>query len=101
MYRWSRSAMIAQGKAPEATKFATDVAAYVTERHLPVHVGMEMAGQWGRIHWFSEPESAAHWEQVNLALMADDDYQKMIEDAGELFVVGMTEDTLVMLFPEG
>ena len=93
--------MIAQGKGPEATRFAAEVAAYITEHHLPVHVGMEMAGQWGRIHWFSEPESAAHWEQVNLALMADDDYQKMIEDAGELFVVGMTEDTLVMLFPEG
>ena len=101
MYRWNRSAMIAQGKGPEATQFAIEVAAYVTEHHTPVHVGMEMAGEWGRIHWFSEPENAAHWEQVNLALVADDEYQKMVSDAGDLFVAGMTKDTLVMLFPEG
>ena len=100
MYKWNRSSMIAQGKGPEATEFAALIAAYVTEHYVPVQVGVEMAGEWGRIHWFAEPESAAHWEEVNLKLMIDEQYQKLIADAGDLFVAGLTKDTLVMLFPE-
>lgn len=99
MYKFNRSALIAQGKAPEAVEFAGKVAAYISEHHVPVQVGMETAGQWGRIHWFSEPESAAHWEQVNLALLADEDYQALVASAGDLFVAGETHDILVMLFP--
>lgn len=101
MYKWSRSAVIAQGKGPEATEFAAQVAAFITERYVPVQVGMELAGQWGRIHWFSEPESAAHWEAINLKLMADEEYQTLLVAAGDLFIAGETEDTLVMLFPGG
>ena len=33
--------------------------------------------------------------------MVDEQYQKLIADAGDLFVAGLTKDTLVMLFPEG
>ena len=101
MYKFNRSALVAQGKGPEATKFAADVAAYITERYVPIQAGVEMAGQWGRVHWFSEPESAAHWEEVNLKLMADEEYQELIAGAGDLFVAGETRDTLVMLFPDG
>jgi hypothetical protein len=91
--------MIAQGKGPEATEFAGQIAAYVSENDIPVQVGMELAGQWGRIHWFTEPANAAQWEEINLRLLADEAYQKMLADAGDLFAAGMSKDTLVMLFP--
>ena len=99
MYKLTRSAMVAQGKGPEAVAFATQVAAHVTEHHTPVQVGVEMAGDQGRIHWFSEYESAAEWEQTGMALVADAEYQNMLVAAGELFIAGMTRDTLVRLFP--
>ena len=101
MYKWSRSALIAQGKAPEAMEFATRVAGYVSENYIPVQVGVELAGQFGRIYWFSEPESAAQWEQNNLALLTDEAFQKLVNDAGDLFIAGETKDTLVMLVPGG
>ncbi len=93
--------MIAQGKAAEAVEFAGAIAAYIEANYAPVQVGMEMAGQWGRIHWFSEPESAAQWEEINLKLLGDEEYQALIASAGDLFIAGETKDTLVMLFPRG
>ncbi len=102
MYKWSRTAMVAQGKGPEATRFAVEVADYV-EQHtgLAVQAGAELAGEWGRIHWFAEPENAAQWESVNMQLAMDEAYQDLIARSGDLFIGGMTKDTLVVLYPRG
>lgn len=102
MYKWSRTAMVAPGKGTKAIEFAVEVADYVEQQTgLAIQTGAELAGEWGRIHWFADPENAAQWESVNVQLAMDETYKKMIDESGDLFIGGMTKDTLVMLYPRG
>ena len=99
MYRYSRSAVVAQGKGPEAVEFAVRIAAHVTAHHNPVAVAHELAGNPDRIHWFSEYENLTDWERVGDALRADDAYRQMLIEAGSLFVAGATKDSLLRILP--
>ena len=100
MYRWSRAAYIAAGKMEGALAWAQEIAAYVSANYgIDVAVGLEAFGEVGRVHWFSEPESLAQWEEINAKLMADPAYMAKINEAADLFMAGTTKDTLVMLLP--
>lgn len=94
--RLDRTAVVDRGKANEAMKFAAAVSSYIEDNWgIPMTWGMEVGGTFGTVHWFADYTDMAQLEETLGRTMTDEGYQKLLEDAADLFVVGETSDTIV------
>ena len=96
MIRYIRSVSVNQGKFPQASKMAVELAAYMNE-HFPGHnmrAHVQVMGDVNKLHWISEYESIAQIEQLFDELHADDGYMNFWRHAAEqdLFVPGTMRD---------
>jgi hypothetical protein len=98
MIRFMRKARVAHGKGSEALQFAREAAYYNKNfKGAPqVKVFVEVAGDYTTIHWQSDYENLAAFEQVVAQTLTDEKYIKMLNDAGSYFVEGSVQDKLIL-----
>lgn len=97
MFRFQRTARIRSGKGSQAIQWAKDITKYLNENYPPAssQAYMEVFGDYAKIHLNSDFEDLATLEKVNAKLMTDREYMARIDAAGELFIEGATQDTLI------
>jgi len=101
MIRFMRKARVAHGKGTEAMKFAVEAAEYNKKNFKgapETKVFVEVAGDYSTLHWQSDYDSLAAFEQVLAQVMADETYRKMLDKAGPLFVEASVEDKFILQF---
>ena len=93
--RFTRSGLVSRGKAKEATAFAAQISEYIKENlGVPVTWGMEIGGTLGTMHWHVDYTDMAQLEKALGWTMTDEGYQKLIDDAIDLFD-GAPTDTII------
>jgi hypothetical protein len=90
-----RTAQSAPGKLGELMSFAKEIAAYLKSKHgIDVKVMMQAGGPVGRICWLAQHKSFADYENSMNKIMADPDYQKIVQKVAGLVIAGQTHDSL-------
>lgn len=88
MIRFMRSARVKQGsKLPEAIGFAKEIASF-TQKYdgaANVTVCIDAFGDMGTIRWFADYPDLATMQKVMDQVLADAEYWKAVERAGDLF----------------
>ncbi len=102
MVRVIRSAIISNGKVPEAIAWAKEVSALVEKLGVPkVKVFVDVGGAVGTIRWMADYESLDHLDKTNVKLMSDPGYfgfLKKAADAG-LYIDGQVVDIIASELP--
>jgi hypothetical protein len=94
--RFQRSAVAANGKSAEAMAFAEEIAQHFTEKFgVTVTSGVEIGGEYSRIHWFAEYEDLAQFEATLGRSVMDAEYMSRVVEGEGLFAQGSAKDTLV------
>lgn len=96
--RFHRTALVAGNKGQEAGAVAAEVSEYVTQNWgSPSTWGMGLGGTYGTVHWFTDYEDMAAFEQAVLRSVTDPGYLAIVAKAEGLFIEGRMEDTIVWL----
>ena len=96
MIRWTRSAKIAYGKFPQATKWAKEITEFSNKKYkTQTSVYLDSFGEYGTIRWFCDFADLAALEKVGNQLMADQEYLKKVSQAADLFIQGSGYDTVM------
>lgn len=102
MVRFIRSAVISNGKIPEALGWAKEVSAHVEKLGAPkIRVFADLAGTAGTIRWMADYGSLDELEKLNAKLMMDVGYFALLKKAADatLFIDGQVVDTLTSELP--
>jgi len=87
MVRWTRSAQIAHGKAPQAMKWAKEMAEFANKKYkTQITVYMDFFGEAGTIRWFNDYADLAAFEKVRSQILMDQEYLQRLNQAAELFL---------------
>lgn len=100
MYRFHRTAMAKQSKLQEAFKFAKEMSEYLGTKYAPVKVQayLEIFGDNGRIHWYSDYDDLASVEKITGKIRKDQGYWEILNKANDVFIEGSIQDTLMQAF---
>jgi hypothetical protein len=97
--RWVRTARIGKGRVMEAISWAKEVSAYAEKKFNTgkISVFMDAFGEVGTLRWMMDANDLAALEKIQMNMMADADYWKMIDRAmkAELFLEGYTRDEVM------
>ncbi len=93
MYIFSRTAVVAPGKAPAAMAFAVEVAAKAASiSGIPLNVYTAAFGMpLGTILWSSRVDSHAQLGEMQAKILGDAGYMAMVEKATDLFQAGIQD----------
>jgi hypothetical protein len=96
--RWTRTALIANGKFMEAVSWAKETAGYVEKKWgtPPVHVWIDSLGQVGTMRWSMDLTDLAQFEKIQGMMMMDQSYWQLVDKAfkNNLFVDGSSNDVI-------
>lgn len=96
--RWTRTAMIANGRFMEAAAWAKETAGHVEKKYgtPPCTVWIDAFGPVGTMRWSIDFPDLASVEKVQLQSMMDPAYWQMVDKAFKngLFVDGSSTDTV-------
>lgn len=93
MIIFTRTALIAPGKAREAIAFAQQITKLIKERHgTSLEILMPVGGNPYRIAWRTQYENMAQWETLSAKLLADADYMATIAQNSATFLPGSISD---------
>ena len=96
MIRWTRSAKIAYGKLPQATKWAKETTEFSNKKYkTQTSVYLDSFGEYGTIRWFCDFADLAALEKLGSQLMADQEYLQKVNQATDLLVHGSVFDTVM------
>ena len=96
--RFHRTALVAGANNREATAFAAEISAYTTETlGLPTSWGLQVGGPLATLHWFTEFADMAELEAGLAKTLTDAGYIDALAKAGDLFVEGRTEDSIIYM----
>ncbi len=96
MIRWTRSAQIAHGKAPQAMQWSKEVTEFVNKKYkTQMTVYMDFFGEVGTIRWFNDYTDLAALEKVRNQLLADQEYFQKLNQSADLLVQGSAFDTVM------
>lgn len=94
-YAEGTMAVPAEGKMRAANEFGVAISDLHAElTHASVLFCSSAYGHFGELRWLALYDSAAHVEEAAGAVGKDADYAERIDDAGDLFVEGMTQRVL-------
>jgi len=94
MITWVRTSQSAPGKLGELMSFAKEAAAYVKSKHgIDVKVMMQHGGPVGRICFLAQYKNFSDYENTMNKMMADSDFQKMVQKVAGLVIAGQTNDS--------
>ena len=99
MVRFHRSARTARGRRLlQALQWAKEVAEYINSKYpeATVLVFAEQFGAQGTVHWYADYEEIATLDRIGSELLADEEYQSILDNAAELFIEGSVNDTLMV-----
>ena len=97
MITWVRTASIHDGKVEDSFAWAVKVANYINEKfEATVRVGRNIGGPVYQIHWVSDYQSLAVYEDLTKKVEADAGYQELLAEArqGGLFIGTSIVDSL-------
>ena len=78
--------------------FAAEIAEYFTTTFgVAVKWGTGIAGTYGKVYWFADYDDLAQFETVAGQWIADQEYLQKVARGEQLFVAGLSEDTLVWI----
>ena len=99
MYQFIRTVHVRHAASmPAAHRFAALVCGHIQKTYPPYRMryGTEVFGA-ACLHFFIEFDSADKALQMNRSLLADKDYQGLLESARELWVDGQMRDRLLVI----
>ena len=98
MYRYTRTATIAQGAdTPTIIAFATELNAHMNKAlDLDMKFGLEMFNSM-RVHWTVDFASLSEFEEKFGKLMADTEYWGKLEQTRSFWIPGSVADTMVRI----
>ena len=89
------TAIPAEGKLAKAGAFGVEIADLHSQlTHASVLVCSSAYGAFGEMRWLALYDSAAAVDTAAELIMKDDDYGKLLDDAGDLFIEGAARRTL-------
>lgn len=95
MITFTRTAVIAPGKAPAAWAFAQKIVEFYKSNYdTPLEVLRPVAGNPGRISWVGRYASLAAFDAISVRSQSDQKYLELLATAAELFVPGSLHDEL-------
>ena len=99
MIRFTKTAVVAGGHSAEALGFAGKVTQLVNSRYPDVGLrwGLQIGGASGVVHWTMDVEDLNTVQTMFRELMVDGEYISLVDSAGDAFVHGTTQDTMVSL----
>ena len=99
MYRWIRTAKIANGRFPQAIGWAKEMTGFAQKKFKTPEINLYVTaiGEQGVVRWECEYPDLATFERVQAAVLTDSEYWQYIARANQeqLFVDGYTHDTLL------
>lgn len=96
--RFMRKSRIARGKADEAIAFAADIATHWKDTYnTEVTWGFELGGDVGTLYWWADHESLAAYETEMMASMANEETNKLLNDAIDLFQASPQDKIIVTM----
>lgn len=100
MIRFTRTSVLAFGHTAEAIGFAGKVTQLVNDRFPDAGLrwGMQIGGQAGVVHWTMDVPDLGTVQEMFTALLMDGEYVSLVDSAGDAFVPGGANDTMVSLF---
>ncbi len=98
MFRFQRVATIKlTSNLPKAVEFSMKVGTMLKENYdLNISGGVEVFGQ-ARVHWYFDVNSLDALTEINGKLLADPKYNALIEEYGDIWVEGSSQDTIVKM----
>lgn len=94
--RWMRTAKISNGRYMEAIAWGKEVTSSVEKKHgsPKIHTWLDSFGEIATIRWTMDAPDIATIEKVQIAILQDADYWKMVGKAREqqLFIDGSVTD---------
>ena len=99
MYRFCRTAQYRSGRGADATKRATEIAAYLNAKYAPLvwQAYTEMFGQVWRLHWHVDHPDLASYEKFMVKISTDEGYWTISRKFADDIVDGSVRDTLLRL----
>ena len=89
------TAIPAEGKLAKAGAFGVEIADMHSQlTHASVLFCSSAYGAFGEMRWLALYDSAAAVDTAAELIMKDDDYGKLLDDAGDLFIEGAARSTL-------
>ncbi len=96
MIRWTRCARIKYGHFMQGVQWAKEVEDFVNKKYkLPVSVYMDSFGQFATVHWFCDYKDLAELEKLAGPILADKEYQKLVNKGTEFLVPDSAVDTVM------
>jgi hypothetical protein len=90
------SAVSAPGKISEAVQFGVAVQQHVSKlTGLQTAFGTSPFGPFGQVGWIAAADSMAQLDSYEAAVSTDSTFQKMVADAGDLFVPASGQNRLI------
>ena len=99
MIRWTRNALIAQGKKEQALQWAKTLTEWANKKYnLRMTVYVDDFGENGNIQWFIDYESPAECEKTAQALLNDQEYLRELNLGADLLIERSAFDTVLHTF---
>ena len=97
MIRFTRSVTIASGHFAEASSFAAKVNDFVNSLFPDAGMrwGIQVGGPVTALHWTLDLPDLAAVEQTMAVLLTNAEYVALVDSAGDFFVQGSGNDTIV------
>ena len=97
MIRYQRSGRAKVGKAWEVIQFAKEIADFVNTKYAPasVQVYSELFGELNTIYWHTDYDDLAALEEIHAKLIADPEYQAIVDKGSDIFIEGSLHDNLM------
>ena len=96
--RWMRSAVISNGRIPQAIAWSKEITSYAEKKFGTgkIETWIDGFGTVGSIRWTIDYPDLASFEKVQTQMLMDADYWKYIERAvkDQLFIDGSSVDTV-------
>jgi hypothetical protein len=100
MVRFQRVVTIKPGKRAEGNKWAKEIADFINnnESRASFQVFREEFGNVSAIHWISDFENLAVFEQVMANLLSKEEYIALTSRSADIIVPGTAKDSLLRSF---
>lgn len=96
--RFTRTALIANGRFMEAVAWGKEVCGYVEKKWgtPPLTMWLDSVGQVGMVRWSMDLPDMAAFEKIQNQMLSDPSYWQMVDKAykSQLFVDGSSHDSL-------